>query len=136
MSIELPKCIDAYGPCNTSLHDDDAPLSVEHNAFTSDDVVCPFVDVYCILSYVKYAVSNIPSEEIAASCFRKLGFQHLSVCVSSITLSLDCDLRVVIVGCCWCRGNFEKVFIAFVSILQLLLDTDDDGDIKADTLQL
>ena len=135
MSIELPKCIDAYGPCNTSLHDD-APLPLsEHNAFTNDDVVCPFVDVYCILSYVRYAVSNIPSEEIVASCFRRFGFQHVYVCVSSITLSLDCNLRVVIVGC-WYRGKFEKVFIAFVSI-HLLLDADDDGDIKADaTLQL
>ena len=69
----VPKCNDAYGPCNTSLHDDAPPLS-EHNAPINDEDV--FEDVYCILSYVRYAVSKMPMEEIATSCFRRFGFQH------------------------------------------------------------
>ena len=45
-----PKCNDAYGPCSTSLHDDDPPFSVaEHNAPTRVDAVPPDAE-YCILS--------------------------------------------------------------------------------------
>ena len=45
-----PKCNDAYGPCNTTLHDEEPALS-EHNAPINDEDV--FEDVYCILSYVR-----------------------------------------------------------------------------------
>lgn len=56
---------------------EEAPLSAEHSASTSEDAFPP-EDEYCILSYVKYAVSSIPRDETAAIFFRREGFQQLS----------------------------------------------------------